>query len=488
MQRSLHRLRDERDRRRARCRTCATASSRCTAGSCTRCSTAVSGPDRGYAKCARVVGDVMGNYHPHGDSSIYDTLVRMAQPWSMRLPAGRRSGQLRLAGQRPGRRPMRYTECRLTPLAMEMLREIDEETVDFSRTTTAGRRSRRSAEPVPEPAGQRLGRHRGRHGDQHPAAQPARGRRRRLLGLENPDADDEETLAAVMERIKGPDFPTGGLIVGRQGIEDTYTTGRGSIRMRGVVEIEEDSRGPHQHRRHRAAVPGQPRQLHHLDRRAGPRRQARRHRQHRGPVQRPRRPAHRRQAQARRGGQGGAEQPLQAHPAADQLRRQHAGDRRRGAAHAAAGPDDPALRQPPARRHRPAHHLPAAQGQRAGPHPARSGQGARRARRGHRADPGVGDRRTSPGRPDRAARHRRDPGPGDPRHAAAPAGRTGTAAHRRRPRQDRGRDRRPGRHPGQAGAPARDRPRRAQGDRRQVRRRPAHPASSPPTATSATRT
>ena len=146
------------------------------------------------------------------------------------------------------------------------------------------------------------------------------------------------------------------------------------------------------------------------------------------------------------------------------------------------------LRRPSTRRHRPAHHLPAAQGQRARPHPARSGQGARRARRSDRVDPRVGDRRRRAAGPDRAARHRRDPGAGDPRHAVAPPGRPGTSAHRRRPGQDRGRDRRPRRHPGQAGAPARHRARRAQGDRRQVRRRPADPDRRRPTARSPTRT
>ncbi len=136
--------------------------------------------------------------------------------------------------------------------------------------------------------------------------------------------------------------PPTGLIVGTQGIHDAYRTGRG---FGPDARCRRDRRGhprPHRHRHHRAAVSGQPRQLHHLDRRAGPRRQAGRHLQHRGPVQRPGRSAHRRRDQARRRGQGGAEQPLQAHPAADQLRRQHAVDRRRRAAHAAPRPDDPA--------------------------------------------------------------------------------------------------------------------------------------------------
>ena len=139
-------------------------------------------PDRGYFKCARVVGDVMGNYHPHGDSAIYDTLVRLAQPWSMRMPLVDGQGNFGSPGNDPAA-AMRYTECRLTPLAMEMLRDIDKETVDF-RPNYDGQlgRAGRAAGPVPEPAGQRVGGHRGRHGHQDPAAQPARGRRRASSG------------------------------------------------------------------------------------------------------------------------------------------------------------------------------------------------------------------------------------------------------------------------------------------------------------------
>ena len=139
-------------------------------------------PDRGYFKCARVVGDVMGIYHPHGDSAIYDALVRLAQPWSMRYPLVDGQGNFGSPGNDPAA-AMRYTECRLAPLAMEMLRDIDEDTVDFTPNydgRAAG--ARRPAGPVPQPAGQRLGRHRGRHGHQHPAAQPARGRRGRRSG------------------------------------------------------------------------------------------------------------------------------------------------------------------------------------------------------------------------------------------------------------------------------------------------------------------
>ena len=136
-------------------------------------------PDRGYFKCSRVVGEVMGNYHPHGDSAIYDALVRMAQPWSMRMPLVDGQGNFGSPGNDPPA-AMRYTECRLAPLAMEMLRDINEDTVDF-RPNYDGR----SAEPVVLPARfpnllvNGSAGHRGRHGHQHPAAQPARGRRGR---------------------------------------------------------------------------------------------------------------------------------------------------------------------------------------------------------------------------------------------------------------------------------------------------------------------
>ena len=139
-------------------------------------------PDRSYVKCARVVGEVMGNYHPHGDSSIYDALVRLAQPWSMRYPLIDGQGNFGSRGNDPAA-AMRYTECRLSPLAMAMLQDIDEDTVDFADNYDG-----KTQEPDgpalagAQPADQRQLRHRGRHGHEHPAAQPARGRSRRRLG------------------------------------------------------------------------------------------------------------------------------------------------------------------------------------------------------------------------------------------------------------------------------------------------------------------
>ncbi|TDP32515.1 DNA gyrase subunit A [Nocardia ignorata] len=200
-------------------------------------------PDRGYVKSARPVAETMGNYHPHGDSSIYDTLVRMAQPWSLRYPLVDGQGNFGSRGN-DGAAAMRYTECRLTPLAMEMLRDIDSETVDFVPNYDG-----RSMEPTVLPARVPALLMNGSNGIAVGMATNIPPHNLNELAeaiywsLENYDADEESTLAACMERVKGPDFPTHGLIVGSQGIHDAYTTGRGSIRMRGVVEIEEDARG-----------------------------------------------------------------------------------------------------------------------------------------------------------------------------------------------------------------------------------------------------
>ncbi len=206
-------------------------------------------PDRGYNKCARIVGDVMGNYHPHGDSAIYDTLVRLAQDWTMRMPLVDGQGNFGSPGNDPAA-AMRYTECRLTPLAMEMLRDIDKETVDF-RPNYDGR----SAEPIVLPARFPNLLVNGSEGIAVAMATkiPPHNLREVAAGvqwyLDNFEATDEELLEALIERIKGPDFPggpdgsTGALIVGRRGIQEAYRTGRGSIVMRAVVEVEEDRKG-----------------------------------------------------------------------------------------------------------------------------------------------------------------------------------------------------------------------------------------------------
>ncbi|MDD7921328.1 DNA gyrase subunit A [Actinomycetospora callitridis] len=200
-------------------------------------------PDRSYVKCARVVGDVMGNYHPHGDSAIYDALVRLAQPWSMRYPLIDGQGNFGSPGNDPAA-AMRYTECRLTPLAMSMLADIDEETVDFADNYDG-----RTQEPTVLPgrvpnllingsAGIAVGM--ATNMPPHNLREVAAGA---MWALDNSEASEEETLEALMGFIKGPDFPTAGLVVGSDGIESAYRTGRGSIRMRAVVEAEEDAKG-----------------------------------------------------------------------------------------------------------------------------------------------------------------------------------------------------------------------------------------------------
>ena len=196
-------------------------------------------PDRQHSKCSRVVGDVMGQYHPHGDSAIYDALVRLAQPWSLRYPLIDGQGNFGSPGNDPAA-AMRYTECRMARLAMEMVRDIDEETVDFAPNYDG-----RAQEPVVLPsripnlllngsAGIAVG---------MATNIPSHNLREVAAGvqwyLDNSDATSEQLLDALLARIPGPDFPTGALIMGRRGIEDAYRTGRGSITMRAVVEIEE---------------------------------------------------------------------------------------------------------------------------------------------------------------------------------------------------------------------------------------------------------
>jgi DNA gyrase subunit A len=191
-------------------------------------------PDRPTMKCARVTGEVMGKYHPHGDSAIYDALVRMGQWFSLRHPLVHPKGNFGTPDDPPA--AARYTECRLAPIAMDMLAGIEEDTVDF-----VDNYSGEFTEPVLLPS---------RfpnllvNGSQGIAVGMATNIPPHNLGevidatvhlLANPDATPDE----LMEFVKGPDFPTGGIMMGRQGIIDAYRTGRGSIRIRAVAEIEE---------------------------------------------------------------------------------------------------------------------------------------------------------------------------------------------------------------------------------------------------------
>ena len=202
-------------------------------------------PDRQHRKCAALIGDVMKKYHPHGDTAIYDALVRMAQDFSTRYPLIDGQGNFgSIDGDEAA--AFRYTESRLSQLAMQLLRDIDEDTVDFGDNFDGF--------------------------EQEPTVLPARFPNLLVNGsagiavgmatnipphnltevidavieiLEKPElaADKETMLAAVMNHVKGPDFPTAGLILGRQGIVDAFTTGRGSVKMRAVCEVEEGPKG-----------------------------------------------------------------------------------------------------------------------------------------------------------------------------------------------------------------------------------------------------
>ena len=196
-------------------------------------------PDKAFSKCARVVGDVMGQFHPHGDSAIYDALVRLVQPWSLRYPLALGQGNFGSAGN-DSAAAARYTETKMAPLAMEMVRDIDEDTVDF-QDNYDGRTQEPSILPARFPnllvngsVGIAVGM--ATNIPPHNLREVAEGA---LWALANPEASQEELLEALIQRIKGPDFPTGAQILGVKGIQDAYRTGRGSITMRAVVNVEE---------------------------------------------------------------------------------------------------------------------------------------------------------------------------------------------------------------------------------------------------------
>ena len=196
-------------------------------------------PDRAFNKCARVVGDVMGQFHPHGDSAIYDTLVRLIQSWIMRYPLALGQGNFGSPGNDGAAAP-RYTETKMAPIALEMVRDINEDTVDFQPNYDG-----KSLEPTVLPARIPNLLVNGSSGIAVGMATniPPHNLREVAAGVEwflkNPNATNEELLSALMERIKGPDFPTGATILGTKGIEDAYRIGRGSITMRAVVNVEE---------------------------------------------------------------------------------------------------------------------------------------------------------------------------------------------------------------------------------------------------------
>jgi len=196
-------------------------------------------PDKSFSKCARVVGEVMGQYHPHGDSPIYEALVRLVQPWSLRYPLALGQGNFGSPGNQGAAAP-RYTETKMAPLALEMVRDIEEDTVDFVDNYDG-----QTQEPVVLPArfpnllvngsvGIAVGM--ATNIPPHNLREVADGV---LWALDHPEATQEELLEALIQRIKGPDFPTSAQILGTRGIIEAYRTGRGSITMRAVVNIEE---------------------------------------------------------------------------------------------------------------------------------------------------------------------------------------------------------------------------------------------------------
>ncbi|MEY5023527.1 MAG: gyrase subunit [Actinomycetota bacterium] len=196
-------------------------------------------PDKQFSKCSRVVGDVMGQFHPHGDSAIYDTLVRLVQDWNLRYPLVAGQGNFGSPGNDPAAAP-RYTECKMAPLAMEMVRDIDEETVDFQDNYDG-----RTQEPTILPSrfpnllvngsiGIAVGM--ATNIPPHNLREIAQAAQ---FVLKNPNVVGEELIEELIKVVKGPDFPTGAQILGRRGIEDAYRTGRGSITMRAVVNVEE---------------------------------------------------------------------------------------------------------------------------------------------------------------------------------------------------------------------------------------------------------
>ena len=339
-------------------------------------------PDKKYVKSARVVGDVMGKYHPHGDQAIYDALVRMAQDFSMRLPLIDGQGNF---GSVDGDPPaaMRYTECRLAKAAMELLEDIDKNTVDFQDNYDGN--------------------------EQEPAVLPARFPNLLVNGaggiavgmatnipphnlgevidacialIDNPALSIDDLIGIV----PGPDFPTGGIILGRQGIRSAYHLGRGSIVMRGKVEIE-TLRGD----REAIVVTEIPYQVNkaNMVERIGELVAREEGRRHFGAARRirPRRLPRRHRDQARRHGRRGAQPALSLHRAAIDLRRQCGRARRRPSA--GDEPEGPAgsLHRLPRGGDLAAHQVPPQQGARPRPHPGRPRHRGGEYRRGDQADP-----------------------------------------------------------------------------------------------------
>ena len=433
-----------------------------------------------YRKCAAIVGEVMGKYHPHGDVALYDALVRLAQDFSMRYPLVDGQGNF---GSVDGdsAAAMRYTEARLTAIAAEMLADIDRDTVDFVDNYDG---THKQPDVLPAKLPNLLV-----NGSSGIAVGMATNIPPHHLGevvdatvalIDNPEITSDDLCGFVL----GPDFPTGGTIFRYEHVRNAltgeneridairhmYAHGRGRVVMRARSL---DRRGPQRadgDHRDRAALPGEQGRPPREDRRHGDRQADRRDRRPARRV-RPRRDADGHRDQARCEPEQGAEQPVQAHGAPDDVQPQHARARRRAAADAAAQVGPPAPHRPPARGRPPAHRVRPRQGARPSPRPRGPQDRPRSPRRDHRVDPRVGRRRRRADEPDDALRPVRDPGAGDPRHAPR-------APRRARAQEDRGRvprgdpgDRRARGHPREPRARALDHQGRAGRAQAQVRRR-----------------
>ena len=372
-------------------------------------------PNRPFRKASRVVGDVMGQFHPHGDSAIYDTLVRLGQDFAMRYPLVEPQGNFGSIDNDPAA-AMRYTEARLSRLATEMLRDIDADTVDFGPNYDESRQ-----EPLVLPSRFPNLLVNGASGIAVGMATniPPHNLRESIDAvvayIDDPDID----VDGLMKHIKGPDFPTGGIIVGHGGIREAYETGRGRVVIRGKAHIEPMERG-----KERIIVTEMPYQVPKGDGRGDGSGLIKKIAEQ---VQNERiKEISDLRDESDRSGirlvielkrdvlpEGRAQQALQAHAAADDLRREHGRARRRRAAHARPAADRQELRRPPARGHRPAHPARAERARGAAAHPRGPARRDRRHRRGDQPDPLVDRPRRRARRPDgarsssRASRPRR---------------------------------------------------------------------------------
>ena len=352
-------------------------------------------PGTPYKKSARIVGEVLGKYHPHGDSAVYDAMARMAQDFCLRYPLVDGQGNFgSIDGDAPA--AMRYTEARLARIAEALLADIEKDTVDWTDNFDGSLQ-----EPAVLPA---LLPNLLLNGSSGIAVGMATNIPPHNLG-ELADAIvhlidrwaevDEVTVDELMQFVQGPDFPTGGLVLGREEIKLAYGTGKGRLTMRAVTRIEEMGGG-----RHRIIVTEIPYQINKttiLERIAELVRDGRlsdisdlRDESDRTGH------AHRDRAQARRRRPQGAQPALQVHAAAEHLRRQHAGAGGRRAAPAEPEARAAALRRAPHRRHHPAHGFPAGPGARARAHPGRAAHRAAVPGRGHPDHPRGGQRRRGP--------------------------------------------------------------------------------------------